>query len=386
MQNINYDSNLSRREFLKFLGFTSVGISLSGLQNCKITETSKELRLYGTGTLDIEDWSEVKKVLGIDLKFEDNNNDPGPVITKMIVGNAAEDYHIGGLQGGAERELAEARTIIPWDLDKIANWNSMWDWAKAIPYAKVEGKHYGLPIVINADSIIYLPEFTGPIDSYAAVFDKKFKGKTGMEDAWINSVIFTAIYLKESGALRIKDPGDLEVDELEAVMDFLIRKKKEGQFLTFWNGWQHGLELITSKEMWAMTGWEPIVYAAKKQNVNAEYAVPKEGYEGWSNDLILHRGAKTQGLYEIAHKFANWELGGYYGCVLAELRGYVVPNETTLEYAKNHLEKFDYEKQKKIAENVKWKFQRMKGNIYWQNVRPRNYKLYEKWWSRLRNT
>lgn len=390
----NYDSNMSRRELIRLLGLTSIGVSLGGLVSCA-GGTPHKLRFYGTGTLDIEDWSKVREDLGIEILFEDNGNDTGPVITKMIIGTASEDYHIGGLQGGAERELALADTIIPWDLSKIPNWEKMWQMAKAIPYTKVSGKQYGLPIVVNADSIIYLPDYikqaipesNGIVDSYAYVFDERLKGHTSMEDAWINSVIFTAIYLKESDLVSIKEPGDLEKDELSQVMEFLIEKKRNGQFLKFWNGWQDGLELIESEKVWAMTGWEPIVYAAKKRGINAEYAAPKEGYEGWSNDLILHKGVESQGLFDIAHQFANWELGGYYGCKLAEMRGYVVPNDSSYEYAKLHPEDgFDANEQKKISDHVARKFRESKGGVYWQNVRPRNYELYERWWSRLRNT
>jgi len=146
-----------------------------------------------------------------------------------------------------------------------------------------------------------------------------------MEDAWIIVLSLRPIYLKESGQVKIGNPGNLEEDELAQVMEFLIKAKRDGQFLTFWQGWEQGLKLIKSKEVWVMTGWEPIVYAAQKEGVNAVYAVPKEGYEGWSNDLILHKGAHTRGLVDIAHAFANWELSGYYGCALADLRGYVVP-------------------------------------------------------------
>lgn len=386
-----YDSNASRREFLKILGLLGVGVSLGGTQSC-VNSSSKDslktLRFFGTGTLDIgEYWQKLKEELNIELLFEDNGNDTGPVITSMVNGTASVDYDLGGLQGGAERELAEAGKIIPWDLSKISNWESMWDWAKDIPYTKIGNKQYGLPIVINADSIIYLPEFTGgEIDSYAAVFDPKFKGRASMEDAWINSAIFAAIYLKESGLQKIDNPGDLTEDELEGVMEFLIKKKKEGQFKTFWRGWEQGLNLIKSKEVYVMTGWEPIVYAAQKAGINAKYAVPKEGYEGWSNDLILHAGAKNRSLIEEAHKFANWELSGFYGAVLAKERGYIVPNGKAYEYALNHPKEFNAEDQEKKSENVENKFKKMKGKVYWQNVRPKNFKLYEDWWSKLRNS
>lgn len=387
------DSNQSRRNFLKILSASAIGLPLascSGLLSNKNKVVT--LKFYGTGTLNIEDWKKLYDDQKIILSFKDNNNDPGPVISQMIMGTAAKDYNIGGLQGGAERELIKAKKIIPWDLSKIPNWDTLWDWAKNIDYAKFNGKQYGLPIVINADSMIYLPEFTnkiwgGDIDSYAAIFDPRFKGKTSMEDAWINSVVFTAIYLKESGKMsQIKNPADLDVDELEEVMGFLIAKKKEGQFVRFWNGWEDGLNLIRSKQVYVMTGWEPIVFAARKEGINAKYAVPKEGYEGWSNDLLLHEGVlSNKEIYEAAHRFANWELSGYYAAKLAHMRGYVVPNGSGVKYAKQHLHEFNMEKQERIINNVKNKFLNMKGNVYWQNVRPRNYQKYEEWWSKLRN-
>ena len=39
----------------------------------------------------------------------------------------------------------------------------------------------------------------------------------------------------------------------------------------------------------------------------------------------------------------------------------------------------------KIIDHVKDKFFQMKGRVYWQNVRPDNYKLYEEEWSRFRD-
>ena len=32
-----------------------------------------------------------------------------------------------------------------------------------------------------------------------------------------------------------------------------------------WKVWQDGVDLITSEEVWVMTGWEPIVYEARRR-------------------------------------------------------------------------------------------------------------------------
>ena len=388
----NLSSNFSRRQLLKILASMPVAYYACGLSGCsnsgkKKDSLLKDINFYGTGTLDIQKkWAQVDKDLGLKIHFKDNGNEVGPVLTQMIVGTAALDYDIGGLQGGAERELAQAGKILPWNLEKIPNWKMVWDWAKDIPYAKFKGEQFGLPVVINADSIIYLPDKVGLVDSYSTIFNPEFKGKTAMEDSWINSVIFTAIYLKENGLMKIGDPGNLTSEELKNVMEFLIDKKKEGQFRTFWNGWEEGLRLILNEDVWAMTGWEPIVYAAQAKGKNVAYAIPKEGYEGWSNDLLLHIGAEKRGLLEQVHQFANWELDGFYGCSLGDLRGYAVPSDRGIDYAKHHPDEFDVKKYSSLLSNVREKFMTMKGRVHWQNVRPDNYREYEDWWSKLRVT
>lgn len=383
MKNQNsYNSNFSRREFVKIIGVTGAGISILGMSSCFKKDNS--IRFWASGTMDIGDkWKKLEDELGIKILFTDNNNDTGPIIANMINGNASHDFDIGGIQGGVERELAAANKILPWDLSKIPNWNKTWDWIKEIPYCNIDGKQYGLPAVVNADSIIYLPDKIGGIvDSYEVIFDPKFKGRVAMEDAWINSVIFTAMYLKENSIMPIDLPGDLTESELGSVMEFMIKNKKEGQFKTFWRGWEDGVRLIKSGEIYAMTGWEPIQIEAKKSGMNCEYATPREGYEGWSNDLVMIAGANERNLTDEVHKFANWELAGYYGCELATKRGYIVPNDTSVEYAKKTSEYDANEIQKKL-DHVRNKF--VKGKVYWQNTRPKNFKLYEEWWSKLRN-
>ncbi|MEM6299753.1 MAG: spermidine/putrescine ABC transporter, partial [Bacteroidota bacterium] len=105
--------------------------------------------------------------------------------------------------------------------------------------------------------------------------------------------------------------------------------------------------------------------------------------EGWSNNLVLHTGAKSRGSVDKAHEVANWLLSGYYGAKLAQLRGYAVPNEKAIAYAKANAG-FDPKKKEEISTHVREKFLKQPGKVYWQNVRPRNHKQYESWWAKLR--
>ncbi|MBL4890973.1 MAG: extracellular solute-binding protein [Rhizobiaceae bacterium] len=374
-------TNLGRRQLLKTMG-AGVALGAAGFPGMSLA-ANEEVAFWATGTLDIADnWKKLTSDTGLTSIFTDNGNDPGPVVAKLVAGNGNDLYDVGGLQGGAETELAKQGAIAPWDLSKIPNYDSVWGFAKNIPYLKHEGKQYSLPTVLNADSMIYLPDRVGEVDSYGVIFDPKLKGKVAMEDTWINSAIFTAMYLKESENAKIDEPGNLSESELGLVMEFLIKHKRDGQFRTFWSGWEQGVQLVADEEVWAMTGWEPIVKAANDRGVNAKYAEPVEGYEGWGNNTILMQGAVDRGLSDAAHQFANWMMDGYYGCILGQMRGYVVPTDNNVAYAKAHPDEFKPETVEALANHVKGKFS---GKVYWQNTRPTNFQLYEEWWQKLRN-
>jgi putative spermidine/putrescine transport system substrate-binding protein len=377
-------SHLTRRQLVQngVLGAGALAVGSLGL--LRAARALDEINFWATGTLDIGDdgWRTIANDSGVKVDFTDNGNDPGPVVAKLAAGNANDIYDVGGLQGGSEKELARRGLIAPWDLSQIPNYASVWQWAKDIPYLTHDGKAYGIPTVINADSIIALRDKAGSVDSYGVIFDPKLKGKTAMEDAWINSVIFTAIYLKNSENAKIAEPGNLTVDELGLVMEFLIKHKRDRQFRTFWNGWEQGLQLVANQEVWVMTGWEPIVYAARMRGVDCYYAVPKEGYEGWTNNTILLQSAVVRGRTKAAHQLVNALLSGFYGCKLGLLRGYVVPTDNNVAYATAHANAFDPAVVRELDEHVKQKFA---GKVYWQNTRPDNFQLYETWWQKLRN-
>lgn len=376
-------SNLQRRDFLGLMGAGAAAVSLGSLGFAGRAQAAETVAFWATATLDIGDkWQEFATQAGISPEFTDNGNDVGPVVARLAAGNANDLFDVGGFQGGAETELARQGVIIPWDLSRIPNYESVWQWAKDIPYLKHDGKQFGIPTVVNADSIIYRPDKLGKVDSYGVIFDPKLKGRVAMEDAWINSAVFTAMYLKESENQPIAEPGNLTESELGLVMEFLIKHKKDGQFRTFWNGWEQGVQLVADEEVDAMTGWEPIVYEGRKRGLQVEYAAPVEGYEGWGNNAVLLKGAGDRGVADAAHTFVNGLLAGFYGCELGKSRGYLVPTDKNVDYARAHPEEYKPEDIQALGDHVKAKFG---GKVYWQNCRPDNFQLYEEWWQKLRN-
>ncbi len=146
---------------------------------------------------------------------------------------------------------------------------------------------YGVPTVLQGDSFAYLPEKTGKLDSYAALFDPKWKGYVALEDNYTTAGQKTALYLKKNGLANIANPDDMTKEEFKTVTDFLIDQKKKGQFRVIWNSFEQAVNLITSKEVYVIDCWEPMVFVAKSKGMDVVYADPKEGYLLWAMAAYL---------------------------------------------------------------------------------------------------
>ena len=123
----DHPSNISRRQFLKLLGAGGLSLGLGGIEllrrpgfSAAQQKQTVQLTFWASGTMTIEQyWQKLEQQEGIKVNFTDNGNDPGPVISKLIFGNAQQLYDVGGLQGGAEKELAVRGQLEPWDESKI---------------------------------------------------------------------------------------------------------------------------------------------------------------------------------------------------------------------------------------------------------------------------
>ena len=181
-----------------------------------------------------------------------------------------------------------------------------------------------MPTVLQGDSFAYLPEKTGKLDSYAALFDPKWKGYVALEDNYTTAGQKTALYLKKNGLANIANPDDMTKEEFKTVIDFLIDQKKKGQFRVIWNSFEQAVNLIINKEVYVIDCWEPMVFVAKSKGIDAVYADPKEGYLLWAMAAYLVKNPnRTAEQTEAAYKLLDFMLGGWYGAKITNLRGYM---------------------------------------------------------------
>ncbi len=336
------------------------------------------------------DWSRFTEATGNQVKLVAIGNSPSAVVNQLLAGGGRKAFDLVNIVGGMQRPLAEADLIQEIDTSRLKNWEKdtyiaeyLAPGTKGFNFIGYEGKTYGVPTILQADSFAYMPDVTGELDSYGAYFDPKFRGYVALEDNYTTAGQKTALYMKKSGLAEISDPADMTPKELATVIDFLIEKKKEGQFRVIWSSFEQAVKLLVNKEVHVLDCWEPMVIAANQQGANVKYASPKEGFLLWAMAAYLvNNPDRSEAQTDAAYELLDFMLGPWYGATITQMRGYIT-NPQAAPFARqsdlftadeaDHIEEVDNRVKEKFSYGGTW-----------QNRWPTEVDLYEEEWQRFK--
>lgn len=388
---MHFANALSRRDALRIALAAGVAAGTLGRFSPALAAGTINFADIGVGDTD-GDWSRYTQVSGYNVNLVSIGNAPSAILNVLVAGGGTGTYDVINIVGGMQKPLVDNDLIDELDTAKIPNWQRNKNIAEFLSpgspgfnFIGYNGKIYGCPTVLQGDSFAYLPEKTGPLDSYAALFDPKFKGYVALEDNYTTAAAKTALYLKASGKAQIANVDDMTGAEIKTVVDFLIEQKKAGQFRVIWSSFQQAVDLLVNKEVYVMDCWEPMVFVAKSKGIDAVYADPKEGYLLWAMAAyIVKNPSRSPEQTAAAYALLDYMLGGWYGATITTLRGYMT-NTDAPDFAKAHPEEFTPEevaKVESITANVRRKF--AQGGT-WQNRWPTAVDAYEAEWSRFKS-
>jgi spermidine/putrescine-binding protein len=127
-----------------------------------------------------------------------------------------------------------------------------------------------------------------------------------------------------------------------------------------------------------------MVFAARRQGVQAEYARPKEGYLLWSSGpYIVKNPDRTAEQEEAVYRLIDFMLGPWYGATISLLRGYLT-SPMAAEYAKTHPEEFTAEQAAEVAKIHAIVHSKFELDGTWQQRWPTHVEVYEEEWARFR--
>ncbi|MFN0303760.1 MAG: PotD/PotF family extracellular solute-binding protein [Burkholderiales bacterium] len=178
-----------------------------------------------------------------------------------------------------------------------------------------------MPTWHNADSLGYTPKNTKrDINSWAELFSPDFKGRVALINVPQIGAMDAAMGVEALGLIKFKDKGNMTKQEIDFLVDFLIKKKKEGHFRAFWESFGQSVNLMTSGEVVLQSMWSPAVTAVNAEGVKCIYAAPKEGMRGWHGAIAISAKLKGRQL-DQAYEYINWWLTGWPGAFVAR-QGY----------------------------------------------------------------
>jgi putative spermidine/putrescine transport system substrate-binding protein len=363
---------LIRRDMLKGLAATGA-LALTGtlgLSRFANAAASKTVSAYGVTTAQLKDWSMLTKSTGLQMQYIGSNNDVGVFMRDVLASQMGNKADIFIFEGGTQNLLGPqgAYLVIDEKNPNLKLWQRTPDvWKRSAVVVGKDGKQYGVPVIGNADSFGYFPDKLGVKPdgtadlSWKTVFeDDRTRGRVGYDNTWNYSIGVAALYLKSSGKAKIADPADLTAAEAKTVVDFLVARKKAGQFRTLVASFEQQIQLLSNREVDVLNCWEPAVREAnlKLGDGTTRYAYTDEGYYKWGHGAYIASQAKGRGNLDNVYTMLNYFLDGEYRALQARDRGYAGPNmDLAVQYASaNHWTPEQIQSLKATQEKVDRKF------------------------------
>jgi putative spermidine/putrescine transport system substrate-binding protein len=336
--------DLARRDFLKGLALAGAAMVLPSVAAAAETDV---ITGYGVTTAQLKDWSIMEKSAGLKMQFSTvAGNDIGAVIRDVISSGVGDKADLVFFAGGSHNILGPRGfySVLDEKRPELTLWDRTSDvWKRSAAVVGPDGKQYGVPVTGNADSFGYFADKIGVNPngqedvSWQMLFEnERTRGRAAFSRTWNYSAPATALYLKESGKAKIENPADLTPEEAKTVVDFLVARKKAGQFKTLISSFEEQVQLLTSREVDIANCWEPATREANKKlgDGAVRYAYAVEGYTKWGQAAYITTQSTKRGNLSNIYKTLNYFLGGEYRAYQAKDRGYGGPNmDLGVQYA-----------------------------------------------------
>ena len=244
---------LGRRRFLTHTGaLAAASAAPLAMQSSSARAEDNVIRMMGVTTVALPDWSRFEADTGLKMEFTPIDDNIGHFYHEVKANDAGDRHDIFAQLTGVHKSLSEEGYIMPIDGSQMELWSGVSKDVTENPLLRGTTGQWGVPLVFNADTFGYFPEVLNeprppePV-SYDLVFNnEKTLGRVGLDDSFF-SLTWAGGYMKGAGfAPDIGNPADMTPEEAKMVADFLIERKKAGQFRAFWATYEEQVSLFVN--------------------------------------------------------------------------------------------------------------------------------------------
>jgi spermidine/putrescine-binding protein len=386
--------NITRRSGLKALAGGLGALAMPFVDRRGATaraDDAKTVRMMAGATAALKDWSVFEKETGLKMEFVPfHTDDVGALYNEVLNNDAGDRVDIINTLAGAQKNLIKRGVVAEIDINRLGNYAGISETVRESPLLySAGGKHWTLPLYYNADSFGYFPKEVdkprppSPLTWDLVLNDESTRGRTAIEGDLIGLMI-GGMYVKSRGLAAISDPANMTKAECTAATDWLIERKKAGQFRSFWKNYDEQVSNFVNKEVVAQQCWEPAVKDAREAGIDVEYAYCNDFYFLWMQAMFMPIQVTQRENIENVYKTLNWFMGGSYAANLAIQRGYNSARmDLGLEYAK--AAGWSAEDVNKLSLNVEKVKAKFKNGNFWVGGAPDDLAAHEEQLARLRN-
>ena len=199
----------------------------------------------------------------------------------------------------------DAGLIQPIDTSRLANWPDVFPVLKDLPGTQFDGRQWFAPIEWGRTSITYrtdLVDWQGE-DSWALLWDERYKGQLAVFDSVDETVFIAAIY---AGV----DPCNMSAADLDKVMALLEQQRPLLRFYAVAE--TDAIQALASGEVVAALTWDSAAAQLADEGYPVRFMIPKEGVETWACGMVLIAEAEHEDkAYDLIDSMLSPESGEF---------------------------------------------------------------------------
>ena len=386
----------TRRQFLTGAGVAAAAAAAplvlpGGIRPASAQGKLGTIRMMGGPTLALKDWSLFEKETGLKMEFTPFHTDNvGALYNEFTANGAGDRFDLVQVLGGVQKGLAAKGYVDALDTSKLKNYAGISEGIKTSPLiTAADGKIQCIPIYMNADSFGYFPaKLKEPRPPEMVTWDlllndEGTKGQCAIDGDFL-TLFYGGMYLKTRKLADIKDPANMTEQECRTATDWLITRKKAGQFRSFWSNYDDQVANFVNGEALVQRCWEPAVKDVQKRGLDVVYATCSDFYVKWMQASFVPKRSKDRDNWNDIYKAMDWFLGGSYSAELAALRGYCTSRpDLGLDYAKE--QHWTPQQTALLAENLEKIKIKFANPNFWISGAPDTLEFHESEMERLKN-
>jgi len=284
-------------------------------------------------------------------------------LVAKLRGGSASNYDVISPSSDVATMIASSGLAAALDLSKIPSYDQLSPRLRSLPLVRVNGNVYGVPFTWGPNPLLYdTTVFSKPPDSWAVLWDPKYKGKISVWDEL--STLYMAAQLLGYDKPDPSHLYNLSDEELENVKKKLLELKPNIRKI-----WATGGELTNlfeNHEIVAAMGWPLMTNQLRAANFPIGETIPKENTTGWIDHLMITSASEHR---DLAAQFLEYMIESHTQKKVTDVTGYDPANPGAAAFMS------DDQKKNLHLDDVENYMARI---YFWQQV-PRRDKYTEIW-------